>query len=158
MPSLPEWPSPATADLVTFGADGTGDVGELHAIPVSAPVRADERTILLSLHHSRDSLARLRARPEVALLVRAEGCAFTAHGTARIAARAMAGAPDWCAVEISVSQVDDHREGGRESRDGLEDRLGTLRQLAAVRQRCRVAAGGLPTDRQEGAGPRPGAG
>jgi hypothetical protein len=33
-----------------------------YAIPVSAPLRAGSRTVLLSLHRSRGSLARLRER------------------------------------------------------------------------------------------------
>jgi hypothetical protein len=83
-------------------------------IPVSAPVRADDHTILLGLHRSRDSLARLRRRPEVALLVLAEGnIAFTARGTARVAAEPMPDGPDYhAAVAIDVTEVDDHRQPG----------------------------------------------
>jgi hypothetical protein len=102
--SLPEWPPRTIAVLATID-DGP------HAIPVSAPVRAGDRTILLGLHRSRDSLARLRRRPQVALLVLAEGnVAFTARGTARIATEAMADDPDFAAVVIDVTDVDDHRQ------------------------------------------------
>jgi len=82
-----------------------------HAIPISAPVRADDRRVLFSLHRERDSLARLRERPEVALTVLAEGnLAFTARGRARVVQEAMSAAPDYAAVELEVECVDDHRQ------------------------------------------------
>ncbi|MCW2940109.1 MAG: hypothetical protein JWN00_3094, partial [Actinomycetia bacterium] len=78
MTALPAWPPRTIAVLATVAAEGP------HAIPVSAPVRASDHSILLSLHRTRDSRARLRDRPQVAVLVLAEGdVAFTAHGTAR---------------------------------------------------------------------------
>lgn len=103
-PPLPHWPARTIAVLATVD-DGP------HAIPVSAPVRAGDHTALLSLHRSRDSLARLRRHPQVALLVLAEGnIAFTARGTARIAAEPMADDPDYAAVAIDVAELDDHRQ------------------------------------------------
>lgn len=103
-PILPEWPARTIAVLATVD-DGP------HAIPVSAPVRAGDQTILLGLHRDRESLGRLRRRPQVALLVLAEGnVAFTARGTARIAAEPLAGARDYVAVAIDVTEVDDHRQ------------------------------------------------
>lgn len=101
---LPEWPARTIAFLVT--------VDELpHAIPVSAPVRADARRVLLSLKLTRNSLARLRRRPQVALTVLAAGdVAFTANGTAQILEEPMAQAPDYAAVEILVATVEDHRQ------------------------------------------------
>jgi hypothetical protein len=136
--SLPDWPARTIAVLATVD-DGP------HAIPVSAPVRAGDRTILLGLRRSRDSLARLRRRPQVALLVLAEGnVAFTARGTARIAAEPMVDDPDFAAVAIDVSEVDDHRqpaftvEAGvdrawvdESERDALGRRVQGLRGLAA---------------------------
>jgi len=104
-PPLPEWPARTIAVLATVNVDGP------HAIPVSAPVRAGDHTILLGLHRSRDSLARLRLDPQVALLVLAEdNIAFTGRGTARIAAEPMAEDPDYAAVAIDVTDVDDHRQ------------------------------------------------
>ena len=50
---LPTWPGRTVGVLATVG-DGP------HAIPVSAPVRAGDRRILLSLPRSRGSLERLR--------------------------------------------------------------------------------------------------
>jgi hypothetical protein len=104
MTTLPTWPGRTVGILATMG-DGP------HAIPVSAPVRAGDRQILLSLHSSRGSLERLRRRPQVALLVLAEGdVAFTARGRAAIAEEPLAGAPDYVAVRIDVDAVDDHRQ------------------------------------------------
>jgi hypothetical protein len=100
-----------------------------HAIPVSAPVRAGDTTILLSLHHTRDSLARLRANPTVALTVLTEGdVAYTARGHARVFG--LESDDDYLGVSIEVEHVDDHRQrafavtGGvdREWRDDEEKR------------------------------------
>jgi hypothetical protein len=136
---LPEWPARTIAVLATVD-DGP------HAIPVSAPVRADDHTILLGLHRSRDSLARLGRQPLVALLVLAEGnVAFTARGTARIAADPVPGGPDYVAVAIDVAEVDDHRqpaftvEAGvdrawvdESEREALGRRVQALRNLGAT--------------------------
>jgi hypothetical protein len=133
---LPEWPTRTIAVLSTVD-DGP------HAIPVSAPVRANGRCILLGLHRERDSLARLRRRPEVALLILAEGdVAFTARGRARVVEESMSVAPDYVAVAIDVEHVDDHRQAafvvdsgaGREWVDSSEqralgERVSALRQM-----------------------------
>ena len=57
---LPEWPTRTVAVLSTVN-------GEPYAIPVTAPVRAGDHRILISLCHGRRSLARLRQYPRVAL-------------------------------------------------------------------------------------------
>jgi hypothetical protein len=105
--------------------------------PVSAPLRAGDRRILLSLHRTRGSLSRLRGRPQVALLVLTEGnIAFTARGRAEIVQEPMASAPDYAAVAIEVEHIDDHRqaefvvEGGVNRRwldEGERDALGAPR-------------------------------
>jgi hypothetical protein len=101
---LPEWPARTIAVLATAAPDP-------HAIPVSAPVRAGDRRILLSLRSSRGSLARLRASEQVALLVLAEGdVAFTARGRASVVQAPLPGAPDYVAVAIDVDEIDDHRQ------------------------------------------------
>ncbi|MCW2942787.1 MAG: Uncharacterized protein JWN00_5772, partial [Actinomycetia bacterium] len=101
-------------------------------------------SILLSLHRTRDSRARLRDRPQVAVLVLAEGdVAFTAHGTARVVAEPMAGAPGYAAVEITVTGVDDHWQAAftieagvdrhwpdEDERYALGGRDSTLKQLS----------------------------
>jgi hypothetical protein len=134
---LPEWPARTIALLATV-ADGP------YAIPVSAPVRAGDHRILLSLHSSRGSLSRLRERPQVALAVLTEGdIAFTARGRARIVQEPMAVAPDYAAVAIDVEHVDDHRQveflveagvGRRwldeRARDALGERVRALTELA----------------------------
>jgi hypothetical protein len=102
--TLPEWPTRTIAVLATLD-DGP------HAIPVSAPLRAGDRRILLSLHRTRGSLARLRQRPQVTLVVlSAENTAFTARGRARIVQEPMAADPDYAAVAIDVEDIDDHRQ------------------------------------------------
>src|SRR4051794_34883102 len=58
--ALPAWPGRSIAFLATLD-------DAPHAIPVSAPVRAGDARILLSLKRTRNSLARLRRRPAVAL-------------------------------------------------------------------------------------------
>jgi Pyridoxamine 5'-phosphate oxidase len=101
---LPQWPRRTVAVLSTV------DEG-VHAIPVSAPVRAGDRRILLSLHRSRDTLGRIRRWPEVALTFLAEDdLAFTARGRATVAEEPMAVDPEYVAVTIEVAQVDDHRQ------------------------------------------------
>jgi hypothetical protein len=100
---LPHWPLRTVAVLATVG-DGP------HAIPVSAPLRAGDLGIVLSLHHSRGSLARLRTQPEVALTVLTAGnLAFTALGRARVFEEPLAGTTDYVGVAIDVEHIDDHR-------------------------------------------------
>jgi hypothetical protein len=106
VPGLPGWPPRTVAVLSTVGQD-------VHAIPVSAPVRAGDRAILLSLHRSRDTLGRIRRRPQVALTFLAEGdVAFTARGSAAVVEEPMAADPEYAAVSIAVDHVDDHRQPG----------------------------------------------
>ncbi|MFG2006325.1 pyridoxamine 5'-phosphate oxidase family protein [Spirillospora sp. NPDC048911] len=129
MPELPVWPAGAAAVLTTLDADGP------YANPVAEPVRAGADSILLSLDRTRDDLGRLGAHPRVALLVCWEDGGFTARGTARVVARSMGGDPDHTAVEILVEAVDDlQREGA------VDGRATALRQLVAIRRRCRAAA------------------
>ena len=104
VPTLPGWPQRTIAVLSTV------DEG-VHAVPVSAPVRAGDRRILLSLHRSRDSVGRIRRWPEVALTFLAEDdLAFTARGRATVVEDSMAVDPEYVAVSIEVSHVDDHRQ------------------------------------------------
>jgi hypothetical protein len=102
--ALPEWP------LRTIAVLATVDEGP-HAIPVSAPLRAGDRRIVLSLHSSRGSLARLRAQAQVAVLVLTAGnIAFTALGRARVFEEPLAGTTDYVGVAIDVEQIADHRQ------------------------------------------------
>jgi hypothetical protein len=135
--TLPEWPTRTVAVLSTVGDSP-------HAIPVSAPLRAGDRRILLSLHRERGSLARLRARPDVALTILAEGdVAMTARGRARVVEEPMAQAPEYAAVAIEVEHVDDHRQAAFRVESGVDrrwvdtdeqralgDRVGALSRLA----------------------------
>jgi len=84
---------------------------EVHAIPITAPLRVGNRQILLRLKRCRESLARLRVHPKVALTIFAAGnVAFTARGPARVVQEPMVGAPTFAAVAIDVEQIDDHRQ------------------------------------------------
>jgi pyridoxamine 5'-phosphate oxidase-like protein len=100
--TLPGWPPRTVAVLSTVDED-------VHAIPISAPVRAGDSAILLSLHRSRDTLGRIRRWPEVALTFLAEGdVAFTARGRATVVEEPMAVDQEYAAVSIAVDHVDDH--------------------------------------------------
>jgi hypothetical protein len=105
MTTLPTWPTRTVGMLATIGPAGP------HVIPVSAPLRADDRRILLSLHRTRGSLERLRRHPAVALLVlTGDDIAFTARGRASVVEEPMGVAPDYVAVAIEVEEIDDHRQ------------------------------------------------
>jgi hypothetical protein len=135
---LPEWPARTIAVLATIDRDGP------HAIPVSAPVRARDRRILLNLYRTRGSLKRLRESPQVALVILAAGnIAFTARGRARVLQQPMAVTPDY-AIAIDAEQIDDHRQPAFEvdagvgrgwldesERDALARRMRALTGLAA---------------------------
>jgi hypothetical protein len=134
---LPTWTPRTIAVLSTTN-------GAPHAIPVSAPVRAGDREILLSLHRSRGSLARLRACPAVALTILAEdNVAFTARGSASVVEEPMASSPQYAAVAIAVEHVDDHRQPafvvdggvGREWVDEVE-KAALRARVAALRTRA----------------------
>ena len=131
--ALPEWPGRVVGVLATVS-------GGPFAIPVSAPVRAGDRRILVNLRRDRGSLARLREEPRVALLLLAEGnIAFTARG--RASAEELT--EDYCAVTIEVDEIDDHRQAAfvvesgpdrrwvdDDERQALGERVAALRALA----------------------------
>lgn len=142
--ALPEWPGRTIAILTTLGRD------DPHAIPVSAPVRAGDHRVLLSLHRTRDSLQRLRERPRVAITILApENVAFTARGPAHVIQEPMSTAPDYAAIAIDVERIDDHRQPAFQvqagpdrgwldetERDALRQRVRSLTELAASRPSC----------------------
>lgn len=101
-PQLDPWPPGTVTILSTVGAGG-----EPHAIPVSTARVTGPGRVLLALAPTRESLARLRARPQVALAVVGAGVALTAHGSARVRAEEAAGA---AVVAIDVDSVQDHRQ------------------------------------------------
>jgi hypothetical protein len=100
VPELPEWPAGTVAILAT-GA------GAPHAIPVSTIVRGGPRTILLGLAQRRESLARLREDPRVALAILAGEQAITAHGHAEVIAELARGV---AAVRVEVEEIADHQQ------------------------------------------------
>lgn len=94
---LPHWP-PGTVAILATGA------GAPHAIPVSTIVRAGPRTALLGLAQRRESLARLREDPRVALAIIAEEIAITANGHAEV----IADLGRVVAVRVEVDEIADH--------------------------------------------------
>jgi Pyridoxamine 5'-phosphate oxidase len=97
---LSQWPAGTVLVLCTGGE-------EPHCIPVSAALLAGRNRILIGLAEGRESLARLRAHPRVALCIMAEGdVAVTAYGTARDLEHDLAGGV--VAVEVDVDRVQDH--------------------------------------------------
>jgi hypothetical protein len=135
---LPEWPEKTIAVLSTQNE-------EVHAIPITAPLRIGDRQILLRLKRCRESLARLREHPKVALTIFAKGnLAFTARGPARIVQEPMPGAPMFAAVAIDVENIDDHRQRdlvvdsgvsldwtNERTEQFLQEHLNALREVAA---------------------------
>lgn len=130
--ALPTWPARTIAILSTLGAD------EPHAIPISAPVRAGDRRILLNLRRTRDSLERLRKRPRVAItILAAENIAFTARGPAQIIQEPMSGAPQYVAIAIEAEQIDDHRQPAFQVQAGIDRRWVDETERHALGQRIR---------------------
>ena len=139
MDPLPDFPTRTIAVLSTSD-------GEPHAIPVSAPLRAGDRRIRLSLHRERESLARLRQRPHVALTVLAEGdVAFTARGRARVLHEAMKSDPRYAAVEIDVEHVDDHRQAAFLVEAGVDRRWVDDDEKRALGERVRELGAVTPS-------------
>jgi hypothetical protein len=97
---MPGWPDGTVVVLVTQGRSP-------HAIPVSAALRGGPKSILHGLGATRDTHARLRRDPAVAVLVLAAGdLAFTAYGSARVLdAPVVAGV---VAVRVDVERLQDH--------------------------------------------------
>jgi hypothetical protein len=134
---LPKWPAKTIAVLSTQNE-------QVHAIPITAPLRIGDHQILLRLKRCRESLARLREHPKVALTIFAKGnLAFTARGPARVVQEPMPGAPTFAAVAIDVEDIDDHRQRDLVVDSGisldwteraqrfLQEHLNALREAAA---------------------------
>ncbi|GAB3753085.1 pyridoxamine 5'-phosphate oxidase family protein [Microlunatus parietis] len=129
---LPEWPRETVAVLVTLDADS----GAPHVIPVSWPVRADDRRILISLRQNRGSLARLRERPGVALLIVGGGdIALSVHGTATVIREKLAPDGEYAGVQIVADTIEDHRQGAFAVADGIRRTVLDPGELAALEQR-----------------------
>jgi Pyridoxamine 5'-phosphate oxidase len=132
LPDLPGWPQRTIAVLSTVDED-------VHAIPISAPVRAGDRTILLSLHRSRDTLGRIRRWPEVALTFLTDGdLAFTARGRASVVEEPMAVDLEYAAVSIAVDHVDDHRQSAFHVTAGVDREWVDQAAKAALAARVRA--------------------
>jgi hypothetical protein len=101
--ALPTWEDGTVAVLSTSG-------GAAHAIPVSTGVRAGDRAVLLALALRRESLARLRADPAVALTLFGPDVACTALGRATVVREPMACSDRVAAIRIDVEEIQDHRQ------------------------------------------------
>ena len=135
---LPEWPDKTIAVLST-------ENGEVHAIPITAPLRVGDRRILFRLKRCRESLTRLREHPKVALTIFGKGnLAFTARGPAHVVQDPMVLAPAFAAIAIDVENIDDHRQREFAVDSGvsldwtnerterfLQEHLNSLREVAA---------------------------
>src|SRR6478752_4965349 len=137
---LPEWSEKTIAVLSTQNE-------EVHAIPITAPLRVGDRRILFRLKRCRESLARLREHPKVALTIFGKGnLAFTARGPAHVVQESMVVAPAFAAVAIDVDNIDDHRQREFAVESGvsldwtnertqrfLQEHLNALREIARGR-------------------------
>jgi hypothetical protein len=97
--SIPDWPPGTVAVLVTSGA-------RPHAIPVSALLRCPPHRVLVGLGSRRESLRRLRADPQVTLVVIARDLAVSLEGRAAVVDEALLDGV--VAVEVEVEAVQDH--------------------------------------------------
>jgi hypothetical protein len=104
MDELPTWESGTPAVLCVAGP---------HPIPVSTAVRAGGDRILLALGSRRETLRRLREDPRAAFCLLGRDLAFTAHGRASVLADTLQSADTVVAVELHVSEVQDHLADGR---------------------------------------------
>jgi hypothetical protein len=135
---LPEWPEKTIAVLSTQNE-------EVHAIPITAPLRVGDHRILFRLKRCRESLVRLREHRKVALTIFGKGnLAFTARGPARVVQESMVGAPVFAAVASDVENIDDYRQRefavdsgvsldwtNERTQRFLQEHLNALREVAA---------------------------
>src|SRR3954454_7827664 len=104
MDELPQWERGTPAVLCVSGP---------HPIPISTAVRVGGDRVRFALGREREALRRLREDERVALLVMGKGLAFTAHGSARVVAEGLEVADTVVAIELQVSDVQDHLADGR---------------------------------------------
>jgi hypothetical protein len=97
------------------------------------------------LKRCRESLARLREHPKVALTIFGKGnLAFTARGPVRVVQEPMVGAPAFAAIAMNVENIDDHRQrdlviesgvsldwANERTRRFVQEHLNALREVAA---------------------------
>lgn len=98
---VPALPESIVGALATTGPDGPG------VIPVSALLRSGDRRVHLALADHRASLARLRVDGRAALALLGTGFSVTLHGTARVVADPLPGAPFVVALALEVARVQD---------------------------------------------------
>jgi hypothetical protein len=95
------------------GTPGILCVAGPHAIPVSTAVRIADDRLVFALGSRRETLARLRRDPGVALCLLGAGVAFTAHGSGAVIRERLEASDSVVAVELKVERVQDHLADGR---------------------------------------------
>ena len=138
-PALPAWDPGTVAILSTGGEDP-------HAIPVSTAVRAGDDRLLIALARRRESLARLRGEPRVALTLLAAGdIAVTAHCRARVLAEAMRASDRVAVVELDVLRIQDHNQPRFEIEEGCAGAGPTTKRSSVTRTSAASCAPWPPT-------------
>ena len=134
---LPEWPDKTIAVLST-------ENGEVHAIPITAPLRVGDRRILFRLKRCRESLARLREHPKVALTIFGKAILLSPPAVLPMSSRSQWLLHQFAAVAIDVENIDDHRQRefavdsgvsldwtNERTQRFLQEHLNALREVAA---------------------------
>ena len=101
---LPQWEDGTPAIVCVAGP---------HAIPVSTAVRVSGRVLRFALGGGRETLARLRSEPAIAVCILGEGLAFSAYGSGEVVREGLACAPGVAGVELQVERLQDHLADGR---------------------------------------------
>jgi hypothetical protein len=101
---LPQWEEGTPALVCVTGP---------HSIPVSTAVRVSGSVLRFALGGGRETLARLRGSPEIAVSILGRGIAFTAYGSSEVVRERLEAAPGVVAVQLRVEQVQDHLADGR---------------------------------------------
>jgi pyridoxamine 5'-phosphate oxidase-like protein len=98
--AVQSWPAGSVLALATHG-DGP------HVIPVSAALRTADGSVWLALAQTRESLARLRADPRVAVLAIAAGdVAVTLYGSAAVVHESLA--EGVAGIRVTVTEAAQH--------------------------------------------------
>ncbi|MFN8110875.1 MAG: pyridoxamine 5'-phosphate oxidase family protein [Thermoleophilia bacterium] len=109
---IPPFPRDTVVVLSTVDGDGPS------LMPLTAAHRLDHRRVLCGLAPTRSTLARLRRRPDCALLVLARDVAVTARGSARVVVDPMP-VTGLVAVLVTVHRAWDPRNAATIVSDGV---------------------------------------
>jgi len=129
---LPPLPDGLVALVAASGPDGPS------VIPVSALHRASPSRLLFALAPRRATLARLRADGRTAVALLGPGIALTAHGTSRVVADPLPGAPNVVALTLDITRLQDTAGAHTLVHDGI--RWGWRDEESAARHARVLAA------------------